>query len=143
MEMRSLYHRKATVLQKMSHRYYEQELPDIIYTGVGLLCKGTTGGNGKEGSFLRQSLSGFPDNSLLELLHRMRLIDRTKEGGPGQYSREFLLQVLEDQLTTPEDILEELQSFPLYPTEQVLWDYHRIPPSKSIMLKQHLSLIHI
>lgn len=136
-EMRSLYHRKATVLQKMSHRYYEQELPDIIYTGVGLLCKGTTGGNGKEGSFLRQSLSGFPDNSLLELLHRMRLIDRTKEGGPGQYSREFLLQVLEDQLTTPEDILEELQSFPLYPTEQVLWDYHRIPPSQSIMLKQH------
>jgi hypothetical protein len=124
-QVRDEYYRRATILQKMCHRYYDEQLPDVIYAGVGLLCSG--------GPYLRQAVGGFSDKDLLELLHKMRLVDKNI-GGPENYSREFLLQVLEEYLTLPSDPLEELQSFPLYPTERVLWDFSRIPPSHSSLL---------
>ena len=124
-QVRDEYYRRATVLQKMCHRYHAQELPDVIYAGVGLLCSG--------GPYLRQSLGGFSDQQLLGLLHKMRLVDQ-QAGGPEIYSRDFLLQILEEYLTLPKDPLEELQSFPLYPTERVLWDFSKIPPSHSSLL---------
>jgi intron-binding protein aquarius len=124
-QVRDEYYRRATILQKMCHRYYAVELPDVIYAGVGLLCSG--------GPYLRQAVGGFVHGNLTELLHKMRLVDKN-EGGPENYSREFLLLVLEEYLTLPQDPLEELQSFPLYPTERVLWDFSRIPPSHSSLL---------
>ena len=133
-QIRSLYHARASILQKMCHRHYAQELPDVIYSGVGLLC---------QASFLREALGGLEDHKLLELLHRMRLVNQNNNNnadsrGENQllYNREFLLQVLEDFLVLPRDPLEELQHFPLYPTEQVLWDFTRIPPSHSSLLPE-------
>ena len=37
-ERRSVYHRRAGIFQKMCHRYFAEQLPDIIYAGAGLLC---------------------------------------------------------------------------------------------------------
>jgi Intron-binding protein aquarius N-terminus len=124
-EVASLYHRRASTLQKMCHRYYADALADVVFSGVGLLCSDAT--------FVRRVLGGFPDHDLLELLHKMRLVDKT-HGGKEIYSRDFLLLVLLDYLIQPADPLEDLQSFPLYPTESVLWDFARIPPGHSGLL---------
>ena len=129
-DVRSQYHRRAGILQKLCHRHYPEELPDVIYSGVGLLCQANT-------SFLREALGGFSDNNLLELLHKMRLVDKATTSGDVAtllHNREFLLQVLEHYLVIPYDPLEELQDFPLYPTERVLWDFARIPPSHYSLL---------
>jgi Intron-binding protein aquarius N-terminus len=124
-EVASIYHRRASTLQKMCHRYYSDALADVVFSGVGLLCTDV--------NFVRRVLGGFADHDLLELLHKMRLVDKM-HGGKEIYSRDFLLLVLQDYLIQPADPLEDLQSFPLYPTESVLWDFARIPLGHSGLL---------
>ena len=119
------YYQRASAFQKMCHRYYSNELPDIVFAGVGILC---------QPSFVRQALSGaLTDSQLQDLLHKMRLIDAT-ESFQYLYNREFLIQVIEDFLILPKDPLETLQQYPLYPTEALLWDFAKIPPSHSSLL---------
>lgn len=122
---RTLYHRRAGIVQKICHRYFEDDLPDVIFSGAGILCQ--------EG-FVRTYLKGFSDENLLELLYKLRLFDKTSSDFGLQYNREFLMQVLEEYLVIPKDSLDELQKFPIYPNEKVLWDFTRIPPSHPNLL---------
>jgi hypothetical protein len=130
-EWRTIYHRRAGIFQKMCHRYYSAHLPDVIYASVGLLCTPPTN---HQTSYLRQSLGGLSDAEFAELLHRMRLIDAHAESRPETYDRNFLLAILEEYLVIPSDPLQELQSSPLYPTEQLLWDFSKIPPGHASLL---------
>jgi hypothetical protein len=118
----SMYHARATTLQKMSYRHYPRNLQQIIYAGVGLLCA-----RQHKHSFLERAFAGFPDEELQKLLHRLRLID----GDDKTVSRDFMVQVLTYHLTIPPYPMEQLKSFPLYPTEALLWDHNIIPPSSS------------
>ncbi|GAX25325.1 intron-binding protein aquarius [Fistulifera solaris] len=122
---RTLYHQRAGIVQKMCQRYFEDELPDVIFSGAGILCQ--------EG-LIRTYLNGFSDENLLELLHKLRLVDKASSDVGLQYKREFLLQILEEHLVIPKDSLEELQQYPIYPNETVLWDFTRIPPSHPSLL---------
>jgi len=119
----SLYHRRATTLQKMCHRHYPH-LKDVIYAGVGLLCEGNA-------NYLRRVFGGLQEGQLAELLNRMRLVDCTSTTSEVLEERddEFLWNVLFDYLAVPPHPLEQLKSFPLYPTESVLWDNNLIPPT--------------
>ena len=56
-QVRDEYYRRATILPKMCHRYFADQLPDVIYAGVGFLCSG--------GPYLRQAVGGFVDTHLL------------------------------------------------------------------------------
>ena len=126
------YHRRAIALQKMCHRFYPDELPDLIYAGAGTLCQ--------DSHFLRSCLSALNDGQLLQLLRKLRLMG---EHDSHMYDRDFLQAVLEDHVVVPtDDPLQELQSTPLYATEAMLWDYSRVPPALSTLLpvSQVLSL---
>ncbi|GKZ01504.1 hypothetical protein MPSEU_001101000 [Mayamaea pseudoterrestris] len=124
-EQQALYHARASILQKLCHRYYAELVPDLVYAGVGLLCRSST--------FVRNALGGLQDSQLLELLHKMRLVDVTT-GHSELYSRDFLLSVLEEYIVMPPDAIQQLTSFPLYPTKSILWDPTKIPPSLASML---------
>jgi hypothetical protein len=178
-QLQSIYHGRAIMFQKICHRYYKEQLLDIIYTGPGLLCNNNSNNNNQhssrnvgstihkldnlmnntknETSYLRQGLDELNDHELYTLLYKMRLVDHTlllpqppNNGnvvdmdiesnltlgctGPDDktlssfYSdRNFLLSILEEYLTIPNDPLKELQTFPLYPTEALLWDYAQLP----------------
>jgi hypothetical protein len=109
----SMYHERATILQKLCHRHYPQELPEVIYAGVGLLCNG---------SYLKRAMAALTDDQVWDLVHRMRIVgDEDKERG-----RDFWMEILLHHVTIPP--FEELSSFPLYPTERVLWNPSVIPP---------------
>ena len=116
----SMHHTRAAILQKMAYRHYPDELKAVIYAGVGLLCSRQT-----KNSFLEQTFIGFSDEKLLDLLYKMRLVS---EMDP-TLSRNFLLQVLGNYLTIPPYPMDQIRSFPLYPTEALLWDHSIIPPS--------------
>jgi Intron-binding protein aquarius N-terminus len=158
---RAMYHHRATIFQKFCHRYYSTQLADIIYAGPGLLCQnGTHSGLGECGtgtpprpsSFLRQALEGLNNEELYTLLYKMRLVDdvppaaSTETLVDGDHSsaahltvlysdRSFLLAVLEEYLVVPNDPLKELQTYPLYPTEAMLWDFTQIPSSRNIQME--------
>lgn len=126
-EQLSAYHRRATTLQKMCHRYYADSTADLIYAGVGLLC------GRSNASFLHSALGGLEDDSLYDILYKMRLVGQ-KADEAGHTNRDFLFAVLLDYLTLPDNPTQALQSIPLYPTESILWDFARIPPSLSSLL---------
>lgn len=126
----SLYHRRASTLQKMAYRHYPH-LKDLIYAGVGLLCNSRHRSSNNEGNakYIRRVLGGLKEGQLTELLHRLRLIDHSATELLEDNDEELLWNILLDYLTIPPHPLEQLKSFPLYPTESVLWDHNLIPPT--------------
>ena len=118
----SMHHGRATILQKMAHRHYPTDLQPVIYAGVGLLCASQ-----KKNSYLQRAFTGFADDQLQALLSRMCLI----QGDDSTVTREFMLEVLADYLSIPPYPMDQLREFPLYPTESMLWDHSVIPPSSS------------
>ena len=128
----SLHHRRATTLQKMCHRHYPH-LKDVIYAGVGLLCNNYQHDVAHEGNakYVRRVLGGLKEGQLSELLYRLRLVDPSSITAEILEERndDFLWNVLLEYLTIPPHPLEQLKTFPLYPTEAVLWDHNLIPPT--------------
>lgn len=118
----SLHHSRATILQKMAYRHFSRDLQPLIYAGVGLLCA-----NQRKNSYLERSLVGFSEDNLLKLLFKLRLIQDDDKS----ITKDFMLQVLSNHLSIPPYPIDQLKSFPLYPTESVLWDHSVIPPSSS------------
>ena len=122
-DMLSMHHARATTLQKMAHRHYPQNLKQVIYAGVGLLC-----GQGSINiSYLERSFVGFSDKDLTHLLYRLRLIPDSDE----TRARQYMLEVLSYFLSIPPYPTDQLKLYPLYPTEEVLWDLSIIPASSS------------
>lgn len=117
----SKHHSRATILQKMAHRHYPNELKSVIYAGVGLLCASSEGR-----SYLERTLIGFSDENLQNLMYKMCLLSES-EGN--LVTRSFMVQVLSNHLSIPPYPMDQLRSFPLYPTEAMLWDHNVIPPS--------------
>ena len=120
----SMYHARASTLQKMAYRHYPRQLQQVTYASVGLLCAPP-----KKNSYLERSFVGFSDLDLQSLLHKLRLID----GDDQSISRDFLLQVLSEYMAIPPYPMDQLKSFPLYPNESLLWDHNIIPPSNAVL----------
>ncbi len=122
-DMLSMHHARATTLQKMAHRHYPDDLKQVIYAGVGLLC-----GQGSINiSYLERSFVGFSDKDLTHLLYRLRLLPDSDE----TRDRHYMLEVLSTFLSIPPYPTDQLKLYPLYPTEEVLWDLSVIPASSS------------
>lgn len=111
----SVYHSRASIVQKLCHRYYADDLPEVVYAGVGLLC------NGK---YLPRAMGGLEDDKVLDLLHRLRLVDKDDFAG----DRGYMMAILVHHVSLPPYPLDQLKSFPLYPTESILFDHNVIPP---------------
>ena len=120
----SMHHSRATMLQKMCHRHYSDKLQQIIYAGLGLLCA-----RQQKHSYLERAFEGFPDEELQKLLYRMRLIASADD----TLDHNFMIQVLGNFLSIPPYPMEQLKSYPLYPTETLLWDHNVIPPSRTTL----------
>lgn len=128
-ELKSIYHRRAGKLQKIVFRYLRDVLPDVLFAGVGVLCSST---------FFRQyAFKLLKDSDLLELMTKMRLINKQiKTMEP--FSRNFLMDILEEYLLIPEDRVEELRTFPLYPTEAMLWNFGLVPSNNPKLLPSYV-----
>jgi hypothetical protein len=118
----SMHHDRATILQKMAYRHYPRDLQQVIYAGVGLLCAGQ-----QKNSYLARSFVGFSDDDLHQLVFKLRLIQEDDKS----VTRDFMLQVLGNHLSIPPYPMDQLKAFSLYPTEFMLWDHSVIPPSSS------------
>lgn len=121
------YHARASIFQKLCHRYYAEELPEVIYAGVGLLCNGT---------YLPRAMSGLEDDKILDLLHRLRLVDKDAFSG----DREYMMAILMKHVSVPYYPLDKLKSFPLYPPESILFDHNIIPPGTLLRKTPVLSI---
>lgn len=120
LDVMAIYHGRASMLQKLCHRYYPDQLASIVHAGVGLLCHGFFVINALKAAGSEETF----DAILRDLLHRLRLVDKTAAAPP---SRNFLIRILLHHLTIPPDPLEQLTHLPLYPTERMLWNEHLIP----------------
>ena len=118
-DVTSIYHMRATIFQKLLHRYYANAAPEVVYAGVGILC------NGK---YLHGAMRGLEDIQVLDILSRLRLVENneTFKGDRG-----FMMDILLHHVTIPAYPLDQLKAIPLYPTETILWDHNLIPPNRT------------
>jgi intron-binding protein aquarius len=117
-DMAAKYHERAHILQKMCLRHYPDELSDFIYAGVGMICKE---------DFLRKNLNRIVDtNVLLDLAHRLRLVDKN-EFKDKEIGRKFILTVMIDHHALRQSESMMLAQMALYPDETVLWNPHLVP----------------
>jgi intron-binding protein aquarius len=128
-EMKKMYHERAHVLQKLCHKYHFEEMSDVVYAGVGMVCKET---------FLKKCLERVVRvEVLLDLCHRLRLVEREHVerdfgvvgdgGGVGGMEntnriKRFLVQVLVYHHSLKVSEARKLRELPLYPNERLLWD---------------------
>ena len=139
-EMSSLYHDRAHMLQKLSHRHYREELTELIHAGVGMVCNK---------DFLKRQLNKIQKKDILvDLCHRLRLVQWDHESfssifggdeeGDGVDSKkvEFAMAVLLYHFTLRPSELETLSSLPLYPDESLLWNPHLVPPGNLMVMSQ-------
>jgi len=127
-EMASMYHERAHTLQKLSHRHYPEELSQIIYAGVGMVC---------ETSFLKKSLQIAESSVVEDLAHRLRLIDKNMEEFQQMEKskkREFVMEVMMYHHILRPSELQTLSRLPLYPDESLLWNPHLVPSGNPTML---------
>jgi intron-binding protein aquarius len=118
-DQRSIYFRRSAMVQKICFRHFSHKLQNVIYAGVGLLCSA---------SFLRNAFDVLSNCEYCDLLHILRLIDKHDSTIDTQ-DRLFLQEILVNFLVVPNDLVDELQTFPLYPTEKELWNFLQIPAS--------------
>ena len=139
-EMSSLYHGRAHMLQKLSHRHYREELTELIHAGVGMVCNK---------DFLKRQLNKIQKKDILvDLCYRLRLVQwdhesfltwygEDKEGDGDESKRvKFAFSVLLYYFTLRPSELETLSSLPLYPDESLLWNPHLVPPGNLMIFSQ-------
>ncbi len=143
-DMASMYHERAHILQKLTHRHYPNEFSELIYAGVGMIC---------EYSFLKRNLDRIIDaDVLVDVAYRLRLIPAKGEQGndndnsddedenSGGYlsakmKREYVTEVMLYHHTLRPTEEQTLSKLPLYPDEKLLWNPHLVPPGHSFYFK--------
>lgn len=117
-ELTAKYHGRAHILQKICLRHYPDELYDVIYAGVGLICKE---------DFLRKNFHRIVDtNVLIDIAHRLRLLDKNEEKY-GEADRKFIITLMIDHHAFRQAESMTLSQLPLYPDETLLWNPNLIP----------------
>lgn len=143
-EMSQIYHERAHILQKLCHRYYAQDLSELIYASVGMICSSTCASTASSASntsaektmmgdtFLKRNLDRIMDlGVLIDLAHRLRLIDREivlKMYAKEDERRDFVTSVLLYHHTIRPTEIQMLTRLPLYPDESLLWNPYLVPP---------------
>mmetsp|Transcript_15797 Transcript_15797/g.18235 ORF Transcript_15797/g.18235 Transcript_15797/m.18235 type:complete len:245 (-) Transcript_15797:158-892(-) len=135
-EVVAIYHSRASIVQRMCHRHYATYLHEVIYAGVGLLCN-----NGND-TFLPRAMSTLPNDALIDIMHRLRLVDKDiddnsviQKENNSYRRRDYLMKVLIHYLTPPSYPLDQLKAFPLDPSEQILFDHSLIHPGNLLLGK--------
>jgi len=141
-QIKSLYHERAHVLQKMCHRYYPNELSEILYAGVGMVSNY---------AFLRRNLDRIVNmDVLVDIACRLRLLSKNDNDDDNdddgilddlvdsledhddeklmKMKREFVTQILLYHHTLRLSEEQSLSQLPLYPDEKLLWNPHLVPP---------------
>ena len=159
-QMKSFFIERASILQKMIHRYYAQELPDLMYASVDMICSCSSGGGKggrewkdndtyQESSFLRKQLDQVVhwETVLLDLAHRLRIMD-CQDSHPymvqeknDQRRREFVTQVLLYHHILQPSESQRLESLPLFPDETLLWNPHLVPPGHVSFVSPHVTTL--
>ncbi|KAJ9442416.1 Pre-mRNA-splicing factor cwf11 [Diplonema papillatum] len=107
---------KATVFQRVAYRYYSDKLRDAAMCNLSVIDSKHQ---------LSQYVAKLSDESLAELCEKLCLLDkRLYEKVP--LSREYLLQIILTRHTKKPDY-SDLNTVPVYPDENLLWDESRIP----------------
>ncbi|KAL7499241.1 hypothetical protein ACHAWT_010161 [Skeletonema menzelii] len=137
-----LIYQRAHTLQKLLHRHYAEEASDVVFAGVGRVTNAT---------WLREKIGLWSENTLYDVCYRLRLVDDNDIGFSttataerlGCTRRELLTSIIIYHQSSRQSDAAVLAAAPIFPTEELLWDPHSVPPgnfSLASNVTQSLSL---
>ncbi len=122
-----LIYQRAHTLQKLLHRHYAEEASDVVFAGVGRVTDAT---------WLREKIGLWSENTLYDVCYRLRLVDDNDIGLSTTDTAQRLACTRRDLLTSiiiyhqssRKSDAAVLAAAPIFPTEELLWDPHSVPP---------------
>jgi len=122
-----LIYQRAHTLQKLLHRHYVEEASDVVFAGVGRVTDAT---------WLREKIGLWSENTLYDVCYRLRLVDDRDIGSStaeiaeqlGCTRRDLLTSIIIYHQSSRQSDASVLSAAPIFPTEELLWDPHSVPP---------------
>jgi len=132
-------HQRAHTLQKILHRHHVQETSEVIFAGVGRVS---------DGKWLRAQVDKWREETLYDVCYRLRLVDDDEGTNAVESSakrlgctrRTLLTSIVLYHQSSRNSDAAVLSTAPLYPTEQLLWDSHSVPPGRNFLSSNNESL---
>lgn len=119
-EILELHYEKLKSLQKGVFKYFREDLLTFSLTNIATIDKRET---------LLKQLSSLTDERLYSLAEYLHLVPlkEARTTSDLEYSKDFLIEIIIWHMQLRASQLEELNSMPLYPTEEVIWDESLVP----------------
>lgn len=112
------HYNKLKSLQRGVFKYFRQDLLIFSLTNISSIDKRDT---------LLKHLSGLSNDRLYSLAEYLHLVPSKESIQDLEYSSEFLIECIVWHVQLRESQLDELNSMPLYPTEDVIWNESLVP----------------
>ena len=124
-EVEELHYEKLKSLQKGIFKYYRDELQSFSLTNIATIDK-------------RDTLIKHLNSLSFDLIHSVAVyLNLVPEKSKENYSKELLIEIIIWHMERPASQLEELNSLPLFPTEDIIWNENLVPSDN----KRNLSSI--
>jgi len=117
-QIKLIHTRKLVVFQRVAFRYFQDTLKPLALCNLGLL---------ETRKLLRPHLARLPTATLHRLCDQLALLPPKEVDPQSESRREFLLEILLERHEKRPSQLDELNALPLYPSEQLLWDFNMVP----------------
>jgi intron-binding protein aquarius len=114
-EIEELHYEKLKSLQKGIFKYYRDELQSFSLTNIGTIDK-------------RETLIKHLDSLSFDLIYSVAVyLNLVPDNSKENYSKDLIIEIIIWHMERPISQLEEINSLPLYPTEDVIWNENLIP----------------
>ncbi|RNA15940.1 intron-binding aquarius [Brachionus plicatilis] len=112
------HYNKLKSLQRGVFKYFREDLLTFSLTNISTIDKRDT---------LLKHLSGLSNDRLYSLAEYLHLVPSRESIQDLEYSSEFLIEVIVWHMQLRDSQLDVLNSMPLYPTEDIIWNETLVP----------------
>jgi intron-binding protein aquarius len=109
---------KLKQLQKGVFKYFREDLHSFCLTNIATIDKRET---------LIRHLESLAEDRLYSLAEYLHLVPGVADNQASSYSKKLLIEIIIWHMERRMSQLDELNSMPLYPTEEIIWNENLVP----------------
>jgi intron-binding protein aquarius len=117
-EMNELHYKELSCLQKGVFKYFKDDLQVFSLTNIANIDKR---------EYLYKFLQPLSLDRLYALADYLHLVPFSNETSEPEFTKECLIEILISDTERRRSHIDEINSMPLFPTEEMLWDENSVP----------------
>ncbi len=117
-EMTALHYSDLNCLQKGVYKYFKDDLQVFALTNIA---------NIDQRDFLLKFLEPLSVDRLYALANYLHLVPGDQENRAAEYTKPCLIEIIISHTERRKSQIDDINSMPLFPTEQMIWDENSVP----------------